>query len=256
MRINTSQFNIQNPAINSWVFLYLSIMKLIRSFFEDLLALFYPNACAVCGENLLKEEDTACTLCLYKTPKTDGFSQQENSVSKLFWGRVQLENAAALYQFEKEGSVQKLIYQLKYEGGKSTGVFLGKQIGYAIKDCSYFQNIDYIIPIPLHPKKEKLRGYNQSKYIAKGIQEILKVKTNNHSLIRTENTDSQTRKKRFSRWENMMNSFALKKTKKLQNTHILLVDDVVTTGATLEACAQKLLEIEGVKVSIVTIAVA
>ena len=232
------------------------ITSYLYSAIEDLLALFYPSTCLICAENLLKDEECICTLCLYKTPKTDGFSQQENSVSKLFWGRVQLENAAALYQFEKEGGVQKLIYQLKYEGGKNTGVFLGKQIGYAIKDSTYFQNIDYIIPIPLHPKKEKLRGYNQSKYIAKGIQEILKVKTNNHSLIRTKNTDSQTRKKRFSRWENMMNSFALKKTRKLQNTHILLVDDVVTSGATLEACAHKLLDIEGAKVSIVTIAVA
>jgi ComF family protein len=177
-------------------------------------------------------------------------------VSKLFWGRIQLQNAVALYQFQKEGSVQKLIRQLKYEGGKSVGIFLGKQLGYALKESSFFINIDYIIPIPLHPKKEKLRGYNQSKYIALGIQEILQIKVNTKALIRTENTDSQTRKKRFSRWENMMNSFALKKPEKLIATHILLVDDVVTTGATLEACAQKLLEIEGVRVSIATIAVA
>ena len=107
-----------------------------------------------------------------------------------------------------------------------------------------------------YPKKERLRGYNQSKYIAKGLKEIVHIKMNTRSLIRTENTDSQTRKKRFSRWENMMNSFALQKTKKLENKHILLIDDVVTTGATLEACAQKLLEIRGVKVSIITIAAA
>ena len=115
--------------------------------------------------------------------------------------------------------------------------------------------MDYIIHVPLHQKKEKLRGYNQSKYIVMGIQEIVNIKVNNKLLIRTENTDSQTRKKRFSRWENMMNSFHLKQTNQLQNKHILLVDDVVTTGATLEACAQKLLEITGVKVSIITIAV-
>ena len=97
-------------------------------------------------------------------PKTDGFKQAKNSVSKLFWGRVQLKNAVALYQFQKEGSVQKLMRQLKYEEGKNIGVFLGKQLGYALKESSIFSNIDYIIPIPLHPKKEKLRGYNQSKY--------------------------------------------------------------------------------------------
>jgi ComF family protein len=193
---------------------------------------------------------------LYRIPKTDCFKHKENLVSKLFWGRVPLQNAVALYQFHKEGSVQKLIHELKYEGGKRTGVFLGRQLGYALKESNYFCDVDYIIPIPLHPKKEKLRGYNQSKYIAKGVHEVLGVKINTRSLIRTENTDSQTRKKRFSRWENMINSFALKKSKKLRHTHILLIDDVVTTGATLEACAHKLLEIEGVKVSIATIAVA
>jgi len=228
----------------------------LYSAIEDLIALFYPSTCIVCEKNLLKEEDCICTHCLHKIPKTDCFKQAKNSVSKLFWGRVQLQNAVALYQFHKEGSVQKLIHQLKYEGGESVGVFLGKQLGYELKESSFFSNIDYVIPIPLHPKKEKLRGYNQSKYIAKGIQKILQIKVNTKALIRIENTDSQTRKKRFSRWGNMMNSFALKKPEKLIDTHILLVDDVVTTGATLEACAQKLLEIKGVRVSIATIAVA
>ena len=119
----------------------------------------------------------------------------------------------------------------------------------------FFCDLDYIIPVPLHPKKEKLRGYNLSKYIVKGIQEVINLDVNNKLLIRIENTDSQTRKKRFRRWENMMNSFRLKQTDKLQNKHILLVDDVVNTGATLEACAQKLLAVKGVKVSIITIAV-
>ena len=228
----------------------------LYSAIEDLIALFYPSTCIVCEKNLLKEEECICTQCLHKIPKTDCFKQTKNSVSKLFWGRVQLQNAVALYQFHKEGSVQKLIRQLKYEGGKSVGIFLGKQLGYALKESSFFSTIDYIIPIPLHPKKEKLRGYNQSKYIAKGIQEILQIKVNTKTLIRIENTDSQTRKKRFNRWENMMNSFALKRPEKLIDTHILLVDDVVTTGATLEACAQKLLAIKGVRVSIATIAVA
>ena len=228
----------------------------LYSAIEDLIALFYPNTCIICGENLLKKEECICTLCLYKLPKTDCFKQQENSLSKLFWGRVRLQNAVALYQFHKDGGLQKLIHELKYKRGKDVGVFLGKQLGYALKESSYFRNIDYIFPIPLHPKKEKLRGYNQSKYIAKGIQEILQVKINTRSLIRVENTDSQTRKKRFSRWENMMNSFTIREPKTLQHTHILLIDDVVTTGATLEACAQKLLEIDGVRVSISTIAVA
>ena len=205
----------------------MKVTSYLYSTFEDLIALFYPNTCIICGENLLKEEECVCIPCLYKIPKTECFTQAENSVSKLFWGRVQLQNAAAMYQFQKEGSAQKLIHELKYEGGKNMGIFLGKQLGYALQDSNFFSDIDCIIPIPLHPKKERLRGYNQSKYIAKGLKEIVHIKMNTRSLIRTENTDSQTRKKRFSRWENMMNSFALQKTKKLENKHILLIDDVV-----------------------------
>ena len=225
-------------------------------FLNDFIALFYPDLCLVCGNNLLKHEECICTTCLHKTPKTNCFKQRENEVSKIFWGRSKLENAAALFTFNKDGNAQKLIHTLKYEEGKNVGIFLGEQLGFAIKESEFFNNIDIVIAVPLHPKKQKLRGYNQSSYLAKGIKEVLSVPINKKSLLRIENTDSQTRKKRFSRWENMMNSFDLKNSNKLMDKHILLVDDVVTTGATLEACAQKLLEIKGVKVSIVTIAVA
>ena len=223
---------------------------------NDFIALFYPDLCLVCGNNLLKHEEYICITCLHKTPKTNCFKQRENEVSKIFWGRSKLENAAALFTFNKDGNAQKLIHTLKYEEGENVGIFLGKQLGFAIKESEFFKSIDIVIAVPLHPKKQKLRGYNQSAYLAKGIKEVLSVPINKKSLLRIENTDSQTRKKRFSRWENMMNSFDLKNSNKLMDKHILLVDDVVTTGATLEACAQKLLEIKGVKVSIVTIAVA
>ena len=234
----------------------MTLLENTKSIVEDFVSLFYPQLCLICNENLLKEEECICLACLHQTPKTDCFLQKENMVSKRFWGRVKLENAAALFQFKKQGNAQKLIHPLKYEGGKTIGVFLGKQIAYAIRDSKFFEGIDLIMPVPLHPKKEKIRGYNQSKYIVKGVNEVLQLEENFKSLIRIENTDSQVRKKRFSRWENMMNSFALKESQKLKNKHILLVDDVITTGSTLEACAQKLLEVEDVKVSIVTIAVA
>ncbi len=234
----------------------MSIWENTKSVVEDFISLFYPELCLICNENLLKEEECVCIACLHQTQKTDCFLQEENEVSKRFWGRVKLENAAALFQFKKQGNAQKLIHPLKYEGGKTIGVFLGKQIAYAIRDSKFFEGIDLIMPVPLHPKKEKIRGYNQSKYIVKGINKILKLEVSFKSLIRIENTDSQTRKKRFSRWENMMHSFALRHPFKIKNKHILLVDDVVTTGSTMEACAQKLLEVEDVKVSIVTIGVA
>ena len=234
----------------------MTLLENTKEIVEDFVSLFYPQLCLICNENLLKEEECICLACLHQTPKTDCFLQKENMVSKRFWGRVKLENAAALFQFNKEGNAQKLIHPLKYEGGKKIGIFLGKQLAFSIRDSKFFEGIDLIMPVPLHPKKEKIRGYNQSKYIVKGVNEVLQLEENFKSLIRIENTDSQVRKKRFSRWKNMMNSFALKESQKLKNKHILLVDDVITTGSTLEACAQKLLEVEDVKVSIVTIAVA
>ncbi len=234
----------------------MNFIRKSKSLMDDFVSLFYPELCLICNNNLLKFEECICISCLHQTPRTDCFLETENQVSKKFWGRIKLENAAALFQFNKDGNAQKLIHKLKYEDGKSTGIFLGKQLAFAINDSDFFNDIKVIIPVPLHPKKERLRGYNQSDFIAKGINEILKIKVNKKSLLRIENTDSQTRKKRFSRWKNMMNSFALKDARRLKNKHILLIDDVVTTGSTLEACAQKLQEIEGVKISIATIAVA
>jgi len=177
-------------------------------FLNDFIALFYPDLCLVCGNNLLKHEEYICITCLHKTPKTNCFKQRENEVSKIFWCRSKLENAAALFTFNKDGNAQKLIYTLKYEEGKNVGIFLGEQLGFAIKESEFFNNI--VIAVPLHSKKQKLRGYNQSAYLAKGIKEVLSIPINKKSLLRIENTDSQTRKKRFSRRENMMNSFDLK----------------------------------------------
>lgn len=231
-------------------------MMTLQNIIDDFLSLFYPKLCLLCKTTLLKKEGCLCTSCLYKLPKTDCFNQAQNKVSQLFWGRIHIEHVAALFQFNKGGSIQKLMHQLKYEGNKNVGIFLGKELAYALQDSNYFEGISLIVPVPLHPKKQKLRGYNQCHSIAKGLKHVLQIPINKTDLIRTENTDSQTRKKRFSRWENMANSFSVVCKDDFMHQHILLVDDVITTGATLEACAQKLLEIEGVTVSIVTTAIA
>ena len=222
-------------------------MGFLLPYFIQVLALFVEKTYS-------KRRNVFVRIAYTKFQKQIVLSKQKTQCVNYFEEEYNYKMLLHYINFRKRGT-QKLIHQLKYEGGESVGVFLGKQLGYALKESSFFSNINYIIPVPLHPKKENLRGYNQSNYIAKGIQEILQIKVNTKVLIRTENTDSQTRKKRFSRWGNMMNSFALKMPEKLIGTHILLVDDVVTTGATLEACAQKLLEIEGVRVSIATIAI-
>ncbi|MBT4217529.1 MAG: ComF family protein [Flavobacteriales bacterium] len=149
-----------------------------------------------------------------------------------------------------------MIHALKYEENKEVGIYLGEQIAYEIESSQFFNSIDYIIPVPLHPKKEKIRGYNQSLYIAKGIKEILKIKIDSKSLQRKVNTESQTKKNKYSRWENVGQVFELIDKNRLSNKHILLVDDVVTTGSTLESCIETLQQTEGIKVSIVTIALA
>ena len=161
-----------------------------------------------------------------------------------------------MYEFVKDSPLQKMIHALKYEENQEVGIYLGKQIGYEIEDCEFLKNIDYILPVPLHPKKEKLRGYNQSMCIAKGIQEILDIEVDTKTLTRTVDTESQTKKNKYSRWENVWEVFQIGNEGTSKHKHVLLIDDVVTTGSTLESCITTLQQIEGIKVSVVTIAIA
>ena len=154
----------------------MNIFDIIKSVFDDFISLFYPDLCLICNKNLLKKEECVCTSCLFQIPKTDCFQNSENRVSKLFWGRVTIEQAASIFEFTKEGGMQKLIHILKYEGNKGVGIFLGKHLAYAIEESLNFNKIDCIVSIPLHPKKERKRGVNQSNVIAKGIHEVLKIK--------------------------------------------------------------------------------
>jgi len=178
---------------------------------------------------------------------------KDNPVSKVFWGRVNIENATASYLFIKEGILQKLIHQLKYKGAKEIGFELGRHFGSELIDSESYKNIDLIIPVPLHVKREKKRGYNQSEWIARGMVEFLEAKLELNNLVRAIETETQTKKTRFERWENVESIFNVNYPEKLENKHVLLVDDVITTGSTLEACANALLKIKGVKVSIATL---
>ena len=228
----------------------------ISSLFDDFISLIYPKICLGCDNSLLKNEQCICTVCQFHIPKTNHFEIKENDLQKLFWGKVQLDHAAALYEFVKDSPLQKMIHALKYEENQEVGIYLGKQIAYEIEESIFFKDIDYIIPVPLHPKKEKIRGYNQSRCIAKGIKEVLKTEIVTTTLTRTVDTESQTKKNKYSRWENVGEVFRMTDVEKLKHKHILLIDDVVTTGSTLEACVTTLQQIEGIKVSIVTIAIA
>lgn len=224
------------------------------SLLNDFISLFFPNLCCSCNESLRKNEEVICTLCLNSLPKTDYYLHQDNPIMKTFWGRAPIHAATAYYHFNKGAKVQHLIHQLKYKEKKEVGIFIGEQMGIELKDSELFKNIDVVVPVPLHPKKERKRGYNQSEMFGKGLAKSLGKPLNTASLVRRKFTETQTKKSRSERWENVGNVFFVKDAEPLKGKHILLVDDVITTGSTLEACMQALLEIDGVTISLSAIA--
>lgn len=234
----------------------MSFKSSISVWFTDFINLFYPRLCEACGNYLFKNEETICTRCLFHLPKTDFHLNKNNPVSILFWGRVNINYATSYYTFSKGSQFQKLIHKLKYHNKKEIGITLGKHFGESLKKSDFFKDIDVIIPVPLHPKKEKIRGYNQANLVAIGLSKSMLKPIESNNLIRKIHTESQTKKNKLERWENVDNIFELVEPSSLINKHILLVDDVVTTGSTLESCANALLKAEGAKVSIATLAYA
>lgn len=221
---------------------------------EDFLSLFFPKICFSCGKSLYKNEQCICTQCVYHLPKADYHLDHDNPVTRLFWGRVEVQSAASYLLFAKGGKVQNLIHQFKYEGKKEIGITLGKLYGKNLSESEQFKNIDVIVPVPLHYKKEKKRGYNQAEIFGRGLSATLAKPISNQSLERVSLSDTQTKRSRFSRWQNVEQVFQVKTPGQLEGKHVLLVDDVVTTGSTLEACAGKILGLQGTKVSIASIA--
>ena len=231
-------------------------MKLLENLLDGFISLFYPQLCLSCGENITPGEDAICISCQVKLPKTGFHLEKENSFTDRFWGRVNIESGASFYHFSKEGRVQHLIHNLKYKGRYEVGIKLGNLYGKVLKKSPLYRNIDVIIPVPLHPKKELKRGYNQSVMFAKGLSETMEVEWKKNILISTKMSETQTKKSRLERLENVKDVFKINDVDFLKDKHVLIVDDVLTTGATLEACTMKILEIPGTKVSLATIAFA
>ena len=204
----------------------------------------------------MANEQIICTNCQYSLPLTNFHLQADNIVARQFWGKVNVQAAYALYYFTKGGKVQNLVHHLKYKGMQQIGHAAGRIAGAQLVKNEVFYSADVIIPVPLHKKRLKQRGYNQSTSFAEGLAQKLNAVVDDTSLIRTRATETQTKKGRFTRFENMQEVFIVIDPEKLKNKHILLVDDIVTTGSTLEACAVELLKIEGIKLSIATIAYA
>ena len=202
----------------------------------------------------MKGEETVCLSCRYLLPKTHYENNAENPLAQMFWGQVDFHAVTAEFFFSKTGKVQHLLHQLKYEGNKDAGFFLGQQIGESISKAYSFQGIDLIVPIPLHPKKEFMRGYNQSYVIAQGIEDKTKIPVMKDALRRKTFTSTQTKKSREERWENVKDIFEIVDAERLKGKHLLIVDDVLTTGSTIMAAGMTLSIIEDIKISVATAA--
>jgi ComF family protein len=230
-------------------------MKAVQQHIQDLFGLFFPQVCLACGQRLNESESVICLACQHFLPKTYFHEDPENPVFQLFWGRVPLYFATAYYYVRKESRVQRLLHHVRYTHRPEVGEKIGQLFGQELKNNKFYNSVECIVPVPLHPVKERRRGFNQSAAFARGLAEGMEVPWSEHALLRTEHTPSQTRKKRFERWQNVARKFELGATHAISRKHVMLVDDVVTTGSTLESCSRTLLQTAD-KVSIATIAYA
>lgn len=223
-------------------------------FFQSLLHLFFPYTCCGCGSDLITENILFCIHCQSSMPITMFEYFESNPIEKVFWGRVQVHAAAAHLYFTSGSLVQHSLHLLKYKGRKEIGFYYGRQMGESLKRSSRFSDCEIVVPLPLFAKREKKRGYNQASLIAIGISQILEIPVLDDVVLRIKRTETQTHKNRIERWANMESTFEIRDSMKISGKHVLLIDDVVTTGASLEACTQVLLACPGVSVSIACLA--
>ena len=223
---------------------------------KNIVNLFYPHSCLLCKKTLIEGEQHICLNCLCDLPKTNYHTNKGNPARALFSGYPQVNEVTAFLFFEKDGTAQKLIHSLKYNDNKELAEYMGRIAALELKEYGFGASIETIIPIPLHPGKEKKRGYNQSAYIAKGISSVYKCPTENKLLKRITDTKSQTRKSVYDRHVNVEKIFDLTDIEPLYGKHILLIDDVLTTGATSSACIEALLSAPDIKISIFSLSIA
>ena len=226
----------------------------VSSMLKDALHLFYPHLCSSCGDDVLSYDKLICNECFYHLPRTHFYRMHQNSIDKIFYGRLNIKAAHSEFYFTKGHLLQQLIHQLKYKRNKELGIYLGKLMGQSLMLSSRFKDIDFIVPIPMFKEKEIKRGYNQAEVIAIGVSESMQIPLLPHHVKRILPTSTQTKKNRSDRWSNVKDSFSIGNQNELYNKSILLIDDVITTGATLEACGNQILQIPGAMLSIATLA--
>lgn len=221
-----------------------------------MLNLFFPKVCYACNSVLLDNENHICTICRQELPVTNYHFNADETVEKVFYGRVKIEKATALLKFEKKSRVQQLLHNLKYRGHETIGEVLGQWLGYELNASKQYNTVDIVIPVPLHKSKLRKRGYNQVAKFGNEIAKALNVAYIDDVLIKTSTTSTQVFKKRFARWNADNEVFSTTNLAKIEGKHILLVDDIITTGATIEACVQQLQKAKHIKVSVATMAIA
>jgi ComF family protein len=223
---------------------------------DDFLGLIFPRICSGCGNSLWKHEKILCDSCFYHLPRTRFHLDIDNPVSRIFWGRTRILSATSFLLFNKGSKVQNMIHALKYKGRKDVGIFLGEEFGKILRSSPPWSQSEIIVPVPLHRKKFRKRGYNQSEQFALGLSASMDIPCSNECLSRKNETGTQTHKSRFLRWNNVQDVFFVQNQAVLKGKTILLVDDVITTGATLESCISALSVVPGVNISVATIAYA
>ena len=224
--------------------------------FKSIINLFFPPVCAGCNSFLLVNEKVICTVCRHDIPLTNHHLNPENDAFKKFYGRIPVLHASALFYFHKKGIVQQLIHNLKYKGQEEIGTTIGQWYAEDLKNIESLVSIDEIIPVPLHRRKLKERGYNQVTAFGKALSSRLDIHYKDSLLIRNVYSKTQSKKNLLGRTEGIETVFDVSFTEKDHNKHFLIIDDVITTGSTLEACSKVMLKIPGAKISIVCMAMA
>ncbi|HUX94475.1 MAG TPA: ComF family protein [Bacteroidales bacterium] len=231
-------------------------MKWFYDLWDDFLSLLFPRICYGCGNHLLRNENIICTECLVLIPRTNYHKQKGNPVEQLFWGRCHIQSAAAFSYYNKGSRIRNLIHNMKYKGIEEIGIVLGRIYGLSLGSSAFTDSIDIIVPVPLHTSKKRSRGFNQSELIAEGLSQVTGLKVKNTAVVRSVASSTQTKRSRYDRWVNVEGIFEVADPKSIEGRHILMVDDVITTGSTIESCVNAVLKVEGVKVSVAAIAYA
>ncbi len=226
------------------------MVKSLQLLFNAFGQLIFPHTCSACSSDMLHTDAGVCSSCLHQLPLTGYHQQSGNAVEEIFWGRITLQHAAACCFFTKKSRVQSIMHQVKYKHRRDAAVQIGEFMGHQLLSASWLPEIDLLLPMPLHKKRLQQRGYNQAALLCEGMQSILKIPLLTTAISRRNETISQTSQQRSDRWENMQKVFEVSEPEKLSGKHVLLVDDVVTTGATLEAMGEQLLRVPELKLSI------